>query len=340
MRTTGRTRTRRSVWPTWLGPIRSSTPAGGDGVMTADERRTLDGPGLEFTMSENPWSPAAVVAEINEQRHCGLELVGLAEQQGGTSSAAYIRWPDGRQGALSRSSMPVERIRQSAEVLTAVRNRGLPVPRHDLIFEASDGMLAIVQERLPGQPASRVDAVMMDQMAAMNESFAGLLADQPGVPPPPAFAPTRYSDAQWNGTIGRLGERGQRLLAQLKRLSGGERYRITGNDLVHPDYGLGNILWDGHGHITGVVDWNWGAARGDRRFALLRLERNLAREGELYGAEPAAYQRLDEILANVIDPITLRIYRAHLAVEAAHQAICDDRSSETIERELRQAERS
>lgn len=295
---------------------------------------------LEFTVSENPWAPTAVVAEINERTGSGLELVGLAEQAGGTSSAAFVRWPDGRQGALSRSQMPLERIRQSAEVVTAARKAGLPVPRHDLVLEASDGMLAIVQERLPGRPASQVRAEMIDTMVAMNESFAGLLADRPDVPPPPAFDPSRYGEAQWGGTIGRLGERGRRLLGHLEGLTGGEVYRMTGGDLVHPDYGLGNILWDEQGRITGVVDWNWGAARGDRRFALLGLARNLAREGELYGAQPGASQRLDEILATLIDPATLRIYRAHMAVQVVHYTICDDRGPEHIEHALRQAERS
>jgi hypothetical protein len=38
---------------------------------------------LEFTASENPWGPTAVVAEINERTGSGLALVGLAEQASG-----------------------------------------------------------------------------------------------------------------------------------------------------------------------------------------------------------------------------------------------------------------
>ena len=70
---------------------------------------------LEFTDSENPWAPTAVMAEINERTASGLELAGLAEQTGGTSSAAYVRWPDGRNGVLTRTTTPLDRMRQTAE---------------------------------------------------------------------------------------------------------------------------------------------------------------------------------------------------------------------------------
>lgn len=53
---------------------------------------------LKVTAAENPWAPAAVIAEINDRTGSGLELIGLAEQQGGVSSAAFVRWPDGRGG--------------------------------------------------------------------------------------------------------------------------------------------------------------------------------------------------------------------------------------------------
>lgn len=318
-------------------PYRRSGMENEEGAVVPGEPRTPAGHQLEFTASENPWAPTAVVAELNERTGIGLELIGLSEQEGGTSSAAYVRWPDGRQGALSRSTLPFERIRQSAGVLTAARDRGLPVPRHDLVLEVSDGMLAIVQERLPGRPLSRVRPESIEAMVAMNEAFAGLLADRPDIPAPPAFSPSRYSDGQWGGTLGQLGERGQRLLAGLR--GPGDVYRMTGADLVHPDYGLGNILWDQQGRITGIVDWNGGAARGDRRFALLGLERNLAVEGDLYGAEPAGSTRLDELVTALIDPATLKTYRAHAAVEHAHRSIAEGLGPDRIARDLREAER-
>ena len=45
----------------------------------------MTGHRMEFTESENPWAPTAAVAEINVHTGSGLELVGLADQAGGTS---------------------------------------------------------------------------------------------------------------------------------------------------------------------------------------------------------------------------------------------------------------
>ncbi len=62
---------------------------------------------LEFTDSENPWAPTAVVAETNERTGSKLEVVGLAEQTGGTSGAAFVRWPDGRESVWARGQATV-----------------------------------------------------------------------------------------------------------------------------------------------------------------------------------------------------------------------------------------
>ena len=79
---------------------------------------------VEFTLSENPWAPTAVLAEINERTGSDLELVGLADQVGGTSSAAFVRWPDGRQAALTRTTTPLAVMRQTARVLGDARRAG------------------------------------------------------------------------------------------------------------------------------------------------------------------------------------------------------------------------
>jgi hypothetical protein len=142
---------------------------------------------LEFRLSENPWAPTAVVAEINGRTHSGLTLVGLAEQVGGTSSAAFVRWPDGREAALTRTTTPLPVMQQTARVLATARVHGLPVPRHDLVLELADGYVAVVQERLPGRQIRDVDAVVIDALVSMNGRFADLLADQRDVPRPAAF---------------------------------------------------------------------------------------------------------------------------------------------------------
>jgi len=293
---------------------------------------------LEFTDSENPWAPTAVMAEINERTDSGLEPVGLAEQTGGTSSAAYVRWPDGRDGVLTRTKTPLDRMRQTADVLSMIRSRGLPVPRHDLVIELADGYVAVVQERLPGRHAGRVDDTVIDAMVAMNERFANLLVDRPDVAPPPAFSPFGTGDHPWHGTLGRYSARSRRLLGRIREIGPDGPYQMTEADAVHTDYSLGNVLFDERGQISGIVDWNFGVARGDRRFALLGMRFHLATEGDQYEGQHLAIDRLDGILATMMDPALLRIYWAHLTAHRVHWSIHNGVLPERIDHDLSFAE--
>ena len=47
--------------------------------------------------------------QVYVERGAGLELTGLADQVGGSSSAAFVKWADGRESALTRTrtSSPV-----------------------------------------------------------------------------------------------------------------------------------------------------------------------------------------------------------------------------------------
>lgn len=63
-----------------LGDVRVRIVGFSTGTLCAVE---MSGHRVEFTDSENPWAPTAVVAEINARNGCGLEVVGLAEQTGG-----------------------------------------------------------------------------------------------------------------------------------------------------------------------------------------------------------------------------------------------------------------
>lgn len=298
---------------------------------------------VEFRDSENSWAPTAVVEELEDRTGIRLEVVGLAAQTGGRSSAAYVRWPDGRDGVLTRTKPSLERMRQTADVLASVRARGVPVPQHELVIELADGYVAVMQERLPGTPPSRVDAAVIDAMVATNERFAGLLADWPDVPVPSAFPPAGPSDHPWERTLGRYGDRGRRLLARIIELGGGEPYRMVGHDLVHTDFILGNVLHDEDGRVTGVIDWNAGAARGDHRFALVALLVDLdgyrpAAGGGPHAVQPDARERLDELVRQRIDPALLRIYWTQWRAHKVHRAIHNNRSPEEIDDGLRLAE--
>ena len=224
-------------------------------------------------------------------------------------------------------------MRQTARVLGDARARGLPVPRHDLVMELSDGYVAVVQERLPGRQVSEVNREVVDAFVAVNERFADLLTDHRDVARPAAFPDDGLEDYGWGVTLGRHGDRGRRLLRRLLEVDGGGQFRMTGDDLVHTDYSLEKVLFDEEGRISGIVDWNQGAVRGDCRYALvgrLGVHEHPAVLGE-------ALDRLDQALA-AIDPPLLRIYQAHWKVFLVHHAISKRLGDARIEHDLRAAE--
>lgn len=257
-------------------------------------------------MSHPPvrFSPEPVIAELNERSGAGLRFRAMAAD-GDSGGAAYVQWPDGRTGVLTRPSASMADMRLAARILELARARGLPVPRQDLLVELGDGP-AVVQELLPGAPHPRVDAAAIDAMVAMNDGFADLLAGHTDVP----FA--RMRDDRAHEYVAGHDDRTRRLVERIKEIDAEIPYEMTGNDLVHPDYARGNVLFDEQRRITAVVDWNSGVARGDRNFALVSLRSDL--EWREQNAEnratidESAVERLDQVLDERIDPILLRKY--------------------------------
>ena len=282
-------------------------------------------------------SAARLVAEVSKITGARLVLSGVA-RHGESGGAVYVRWPDGRPGVVTRSLVPVARMRRTAEVLAAARAHGLPVPRHELVVQLGDGTTAVVQERLPGAPARRIDHGVVDAMVAMNERFAGLLAGCPDVPVP-VLDLGLGERSSYDETLGGYNERGRGLLNRIRAVGDGAPRELTGDDLVHTDYTLGNVLYDKAGRITGVVDWNTGGVRGDRQFALIKLRIDLSWDRHTYLTVPdlASYQieqpaleRLDEILTTLLDPTLARAYWGHWILQHAHWAIQARRDPETV----------
>jgi len=115
-----------------------------------------------------------LVQDVNQRGGVNLAHVETADL-GETAGAAFVVWPDGRQGVVTLATVPVAAMHQAAEILEMARGRRLPVPRHELIVELERGQVAVVQERLPGLHASRVDADLIDTLVEANHRFVGLL---------------------------------------------------------------------------------------------------------------------------------------------------------------------
>ncbi|MGH3488254.1 MAG: aminoglycoside phosphotransferase family protein [Actinopolymorphaceae bacterium] len=278
-------------------------------------------------MSDQPRAsgPRALVAEINRRTGSGLTFVDVAAQ-GETGGAAFVRWPDGREGVVTHAPIPPRQARQTAEVLASVRAAGLPVPRHDLVLELADGTAAVVQERLPGSPPRRTDAHAIEAMLAINERFAGLLADRPDVAVPPLCLRESGPVFPRHETLADYSDRSRRLLRLIRDVGAAERHEMAGDDLVHTDFTVPNVLFDDSGQVTGVVDWNFGVARGDRHFALVALRFDLTwaaldPDGGYNGVEQKAIDRVDEALETTMQPELLRMYWAYWTLYKLHWVI-------------------
>jgi Phosphotransferase enzyme family len=260
--------------------------------------------------------PDHLVAVVNEHSAAGLTLVGPAP--GGQVGAAYVRWPGGREGVLTwLPDMAVDHVRQTAGILTLARTRGLPVPAYDLIAEVP-GALAIVQERLPGDPPHRPDRALVEQLVELAEGFAGLLAGRRDVEVPDMFLRRSGPGFCLHRPLELHSARTRRMLAWVSDVGASEPSAMVGDDLVHLDYHPGNVLVSapedpGGGRITGVVDWD-GIGRGDRRFCLVTLRFAML-------ADPATGRWLDGLLDEVLDPATLRLYWAHMSLRQVDWAI-------------------
>lgn len=252
---------------------------------------------------------------------------------GETNAAAYVQWPDGRQGVLTRTRHPIQHLKRTAEVLDLARAQGVPVPRYELIVQVQDWTV-IIQERLPGGPlaGSHIDLPMMEAILALNESFAGLLIDQPDVP---AIEMRSATDVTADGTLRygaleRYDNRTRELFARIREIHETSDQPMTGHDLVHGDFSPPNILFDGTGNLTGIVDWHDHTLyRGDRRYSLapLRFELAWAIVRRWTTADPDALRRLDEAL-DTIEPATLQLYWTHPSLNLLGAMIQEDRHTD------------
>jgi hypothetical protein len=261
----------------------------------------------------------ALIQSINRIADAGLTRVGRAEH-GTSGGAIMVELRDGRSGVVTRFVGRIEDAQRTSTVLDHARSRGLPVPRHHLVLEVDDAVM-VVQERLPGAPGTEASTAMVDTIVALNERFANVLDDRLDVPILPMCLDVSGDPAPRHEVLAAYGDRSRRILAAIRDTGIRGPNAMTGNDLVHIDLIPDNILFDEHGVVIGVVDWNLGAYRGDRWLALVKTR--FEQEWSLHAPTPrpsdiAAAAHLDAILVDHVPPATLRMYWAHRLLSQLH----------------------
>lgn len=263
-----------------------------------------------------------IVQALNERAGCGLQLLGAIDQ--GQSGAAYVRWPDGRDAVVTTSFATIQEMRLTAGVLAEVRSLGIPVPEHQFLFDLEDGTVAVVQERMPGATVRKPDVRAVAAIVAMNERFAGLLRNRPDIRRPELLLGRPGEPIDVDAIEGHSA-RARRLVQRIRRFGEQEpEADIVGSDLVHVDLTVPNMLFDTAGQISGGIDWNYGIARGDRLFGVVKLLHTLSFDARTAPAElrpaPEAIDYLEQVLADRLDPTIFGRYWAHQSLNMLHSS--------------------
>lgn len=185
-----------------------------------------------------------VVSAINRRTRAGLRVVGRAPH-GRLGGAIYAQWPGGRPAVVTRFLGSLAEAMGTAEVLAYVRDRGLPVPRHDLVVDLDDGVM-FVQERLPSAPPRRLTPARIDALVEINDRFAGALAARPDVPVR-LLRLDRGHPSRRHEVLEAHSPRGRRVLDEILRIGQQEPPEMAGNDLE------GRRLASGHGRVPAGV---------------------------------------------------------------------------------------
>jgi aminoglycoside phosphotransferase (APT) family kinase protein len=264
----------------------------------------------------------ALVDAVNKAAGVRLRPVGRAEA-GTLGGAIFVGWPDGRPGVVTRFLGTVEEAERTAGVLAHARQCGLPVPRHELVVRVGEDVF-MVQERLLGSPPGRMSSAVIDAVVAFNDRFAGLLADRPDVPALALCLDRSGDPYPKHEVLANHSDRSRRILERIRRVGARSPREVAGTDLLHIDLTPPNLLFDEAGGISGIVDWNLGAYRGDRQVALVKTRFEL--EWSLQAATPdrgsvEAAARLDDVLGERVPADLLQAYWAHRVLYQLHWAL-------------------
>ncbi|EWM16800.1 phosphotransferase [Kutzneria sp. 744] len=198
------------------------------------------------------------------------------------------------------------------EVTSRLRSLRYPVPRV-IAADRLDDIAFYVQEKLPGSPSDELDVDQLEALIDLVELHAGaargLTSPRTTLPwgeqihrdlaDPGHWTPRKRALVAHSPRAADL-VRGIEVLAARLDLS-----RLPGDDVMHTDYGLGNMLFLAGG-LSGVIDWD-GWRPGDRRADLVTLWFAL----RIGTDQTRTSTELRRHLRRVMEPELLWAYSAH-----------------------------
>ncbi len=204
---------------------------------------------------------------------------------GGAVGAWLVRWPDGHDGVLTWAppippGQPEGQLNEVMTLMELARKVGIPVPRYEAVFDVGELGAAVIQELAVGARPESVSADLVEELIELVDLRRGVLAGTAfsGRPMPMYLA---SSGPGWclHEPLRVHSTATASLLDQIEALAADEDF-VVGDDLVHLDYHLGNVLVDPDrpGKVTAVLDWD-GARAGLAGVDLAILAFDLTRMG-------------------------------------------------------------
>jgi Phosphotransferase enzyme family len=254
-----------------------------------------------------------VLARLAKGGGPALEAVEPMGQ--GATGAWLVRWPDGRPGVLTWQSPAPTGVQggldRALALVDVAWRAGLPAPRYQAVVPLPGGDVVIVQEPAAGIPVTGPPGPgLVDHVLDLAERRRGLLRGHRL-----AYEKTSLNlrgDGLGYCLHGPLADHDGRTRALLERIEeiGAEPAdEFGGEDLVHFDYHLGNVLVDARDpdRVSAIVDWG-GARGGDVALDLAVLAFDVSRRA------PELYSRVERRFLETTGEADVRRVWAHVAL--------------------------